>query len=86
MRDEGCFSPECAITVGISPEAAMSLKLEGGKRYTPKDTDEIRCDAHNFVTTWGELDHIQRLAVEDGLDTTDDLPCIMSPRLCTRKP
>lgn len=56
----------------------MSVKLVGiKKRYEPKDTDEVRCDIHGLVTTWGALDSIQRLAVEEGLDTMDDLPCIL---------
>ncbi len=58
----------------------MRLKMKDGTRYTPKDADEIKCDAHNFVTTWGALDEIQRLAISEGLDTTDDLPCIMASR------
>lgn len=57
----------------------MSVKLEGvKKRYTPKKTDEVKCGMHNFVTTWGELNEIQRMAIENGLDTTEDLPCIMA--------
>lgn len=59
----------------------MSIKLQGSrKRYTPKDTDEVKCDAHHFITTWGALNEIQRLAVEEGLDTTDELPCILAPK------
>ncbi len=58
----------------------MSVKLKGiKKRYDPKDSDEVKCETHNFVTTWGDLDPIQRLAVEEGLDTTEDLPCLCSP-------
>jgi hypothetical protein len=57
----------------------MSVKLVG-RRKPPKDSDEIKCDTHNVVTTWGELDHIQRLAVENGLDTLEDLPCLLLPR------
>ncbi len=59
----------------------MAVKLEGiKKQYHPKDTDEVRCHTHNFVTTWGALDSIQRLACEEGLDTTEDLPCLLMPR------
>lgn len=58
----------------------MSLKLEGVKgRYHPKPTDEVRCEGHGIVTTWGALDEIQKLAVEEGLDTTADLPCLLAP-------
>lgn len=58
----------------------MRLKMEDGTRYTPKDTDEVRCEAHSIVTTWGALDAIQQLAISAGLDTTADLPCIMAPK------
>lgn len=59
----------------------MSVKLVGKRKpYHPKDTDEVRCEAHGIVTTWGALDSIQRLAVEEGLDTRDDLPCLLAPR------
>ena len=59
----------------------MSVKLVGQKKpYTPKDTDEVRCESHGTVTTWGALDAIQRLAVEESLDTTDDLPCLLLPK------
>jgi hypothetical protein len=48
----------------------MSLVLEGGKRYNPKPSDQVRCDEHGVVTTWGKLDWIGKLAVESGLDST----------------
>lgn len=56
----------------------MALKLEGFKKpYHPKDSDEVKCLIHNLTTTWGELSSIQQLAVEEGLDTTEDLPCLL---------
>lgn len=59
----------------------MSIKLEGRRKaYAPKDADEIRCDIHNFVTVWGKLNAIQRFAVEEGIDTVDDLPCLLVPK------
>lgn len=59
----------------------MSVKLEGiKKRYAPKDSDEVKCDVHGTVTTWGELDSIQQLAVEEGLDTVAGVPCLLLPR------
>jgi hypothetical protein len=58
----------------------MKLKMADGSRYSPKDSDEIRCEAHNFVTTWGALSPIQQLAVQEGIDTTNDLPCICTSR------
>ena len=59
----------------------MSVKLVGQKRrYHPKDSDEVKCLLHNCVTTWGKLDSIQKLACEEGLDTTEDLPCLLLPR------
>jgi hypothetical protein len=64
----------------------MSVKLEGRKRpYHPKDSDEVRCELHGVVTTWGALDPIQQLAVEEGLDVTDDLPCLLSPERQRKK-
>lgn len=59
----------------------MSVKLGGiKKRYEPKDTDEVRCDIHNVVTTWGALDSIQRLALEEGLDTVEGCRCLLAPK------
>lgn len=50
----------------------MSVKLVGRrKRYEPKDNDSVHCDLHDFTTTWGELDEIGRLCVEEGLDAYD---------------
>lgn len=58
----------------------MAVKLEGIKKpYNPKDTDEVRCETHGVVTTWGALDAIQQLAVEEGLDTAADHPCLLAP-------
>jgi hypothetical protein len=60
----------------------MAVKLEGQRKpYHPKDTDEVRCDAHGVVTTWGALTEIQRLAVEEGLDVSADLPCLLLPTM-----
>lgn len=59
----------------------MAVKLEGvKKRYSPKDTDKVECHVHGVTTTWGALDPIQRLAVEEGLDTAEGLPCLLAPR------
>lgn len=64
----------------------MSVKLEGRRRaYNPKDSDEVRCEEHGVVTTWGELSAIQQLAVESGLDTTSDLPCLLQPERQNKK-
>jgi hypothetical protein len=53
------------------------LKLEEGGMIEPNDGTEIRCETHGYVTTWGNLDDIQRLAVEEGIDTTEDMPCLL---------
>lgn len=59
---------------------ATALRLEGRSRpYYPKDADEVRCESHGVVTTYGALSPIQRLALEEGLDTVDDLPCLLAP-------
>ena len=59
----------------------MTLKLMNGTPYEPKDTDEVRCDVHGVVTTWGALDAIQKLAVEECLDVSPELPCLLTPKL-----
>jgi len=59
----------------------MAVKLKGLKiPYHPKDSDEIVCETHGVTTTWGALTPIQRLAIEEGIDTTNDLPCVFSPQ------
>jgi hypothetical protein len=35
---------------------------------------------HGYKTTWGELDALQRVALEEGLDTVPHLPCILSKK------
>lgn len=58
----------------------MPVKLEGSRKpYIPKDTDEVRCEVHGVVTTWGALSPIQQLAVEEGLDTVPELTCLLAP-------
>lgn len=54
----------------------MTVTLEGGKKYEPKDDDPVHCEDHNVTVRWGDLGAIQRLAVEAGLDTTDH--CILT--------
>jgi hypothetical protein len=57
----------------------MAIRLQGMKKlYHPKDSDEVCCETHGIVTTWGELDSLQRLACEEGLDTSEDLPCLLA--------
>jgi hypothetical protein len=59
----------------------MKLKLEGEKKlYTPKDTDEVKCETHGVVTTWGDLDPIQQLAFAEGIDTVETSRCLLLPR------
>ena len=58
----------------------MSVKLQGVKGvYHPKDSDEVRCDVHGVVTTWGALDPFQQLALESGLDSRADMRCLLAP-------
>ena len=61
------------------------MKLEGRKgNYKPKDTDVVECHTHGakrasgVKTTWGALNEIQRLAVEEGIDVLPDLPCLLT--------
>lgn len=56
------------------------LPLTDGTTLIVEDWMEVRCDTHGIVTTWGALDPIQQLAVEEGLDSTDDFPCLLAPR------
>ena len=57
----------------------MAVKLEGiRKPYEPKNIDEIRCDIHGFVTTWGAMGPLQRLAFESGLDVAEDAVCLLA--------
>lgn len=39
--------------------------------YTPKDSDTVVCELHNFHTTWGKLGTIERLVLTEGLDSTN---------------
>lgn len=55
------------------------IKMADGSRYTPKDTDKVKCDDHNLVTTWGALSGIQQLALSEGLDVGPEFECILSP-------
>jgi len=54
----------------------MSLILENGQTFEPLAEYEVRCKEHGFVTTWGQLDPSQQLAVEEGLDITGS-KCIL---------
>jgi hypothetical protein len=56
------------------------FKAEDGSSISVDDSTPVDCPVHNIHTTWGALDPIQQLAVESGLDTTTDLPCILEPR------
>jgi hypothetical protein len=57
----------------------VSVKLIGiKKRYNPKDEDEVRCEIHGTVTTWGALDQFQRMALEEGLDTAAECECLLA--------
>lgn len=58
----------------------MAVKLEGVRKpYEPKDTDEVTCDLHGLVTTYGALGPIQRLALEAGLDVDEAMTCLLAP-------
>jgi hypothetical protein len=60
----------------------VSVKLEGRKRpYNPKPSDEVKCEVHGVVTTWGALNGIQQMAVESGIDTVAEMPCLLLPEI-----
>lgn len=55
------------------------MKVEGrDEPFEPKDSDIISCDVHGVFTTWGKLDPIQRLAVEEGIDTGPEFTCLLA--------
>jgi hypothetical protein len=56
-----------------------TVKLENGKRYKVRNSDEVRCETHGVVTTWGDLDGLQQQCVIDGIDTDVSLECLLSP-------
>lgn len=47
----------------------MKLTLESGEKYQPKPDDEVRCESHGVVTTYGKLSWLGKIALESGLDT-----------------
>lgn len=57
----------------------MMLTLEDGSHLEPKDSSVIECKTHDIKTTYGALNAIQRLALEEGIDTTEDLECMLAP-------
>lgn len=57
------------------------MKVEGrDEPFEPQDSDVIVCEVHGVTTTWGQLDAIQRLAVEEGIDTEPGLTCLLVKR------
>lgn len=54
-----------------------SIKLENGKTLKLKADTEITCETHGIKVTYGSLDPIQKMAFEEGLDTTADIPCLL---------
>jgi hypothetical protein len=63
----------------------LTFGMEGGMLNidTParNEKEEVRCKVHGTVTTWGALNWIQRLAVDEGLDTEVGHRCVMSPEI-----
>lgn len=63
----------------------MSLRLEGVKEpYEPTPDDPVHCETHNVTVQWRDLDAIQQLAVEEGLDTGPESTCILAPVALSR--
>lgn len=56
------------------------IKFKDGTELEPKDTDPVVCEIHGTKTTWGDLNPYQQLAVEAGLDTIAESPCILTPK------
>jgi hypothetical protein len=57
------------------------IKLQNGTEIDPKPETEIACEIHNLKVKWGELDPYQQLAVEEGLDTKAECPCLLTPKI-----
>jgi hypothetical protein len=55
-----------------------SIVMEDGSVHVMRENDSVECHVHCVKTTWGVLTPIQQLAVTSGLDTTDDLDCLLS--------
>lgn len=60
-----------------SERLRTTLRAEDGGTIKVYDSSPIKCEVHGVETTWGELDPIRQLAVESGLDTTADMPCLL---------
>ena len=58
--------------------SAERIRLENGKLYTPKPSDEVKCLVHNVITTYGKLDPYQLLAFHAGLDTDESSRCLLT--------
>lgn len=61
-------------------EIRARLKAESGGIIEVCDDSEVYCEVHGVRTTWGKLDPIQQLAVEEGLDTLSELECLLTPQ------
>jgi len=59
--------------------SAAGLRDEHGNPVHVTDKSEIVCGFHGTKTTWGALDDIQKLAVEENLCSSKDLPCLLLP-------
>jgi len=53
------------------------LPAVGGGRIKVRDDSEITCEVHGIKVRYGDLDAIQKLAFEEGIDTLADLPCLL---------
>lgn len=59
------------------------IKLEDGTDFEPLPSHSVTCDSHNYTTTWGDLDPIQQLAVESGLDIEGPRCILEAPTKCS---
>jgi hypothetical protein len=53
------------------------LELADGGTLVPEAHHSVECHTHGVKTTWGALSPIQQLAVGEGIDMLDELPCIL---------
>ena len=50
---------------------------ENTKLLVNGDDTEVCCEIHNVTKRWGDLSPLAQLAVLAGIDTTEDLRCLM---------
>jgi hypothetical protein len=58
-----------------------TIMLEGGKKHRCKATDRVHCITHNVEVKYGQLSEIGLICLHEGIDSTEDLPCLLLDNL-----